>query len=93
MGGSVTSCHLHRDVQPLIVGALQSLSMLQDRLPSFPTPVAMAVMEEELRMPVLEVYSELSEAPVAAASLGQASSALARQVTTRNADLVCQKGG
>ena len=50
---------------------LEALSELQDRLPSFPSSIAMAVIEEELGRPVGEVYSELSPEPVAAASLGQ----------------------
>lgn len=50
---------------------MQSLSVLQDRLPCFPTPVAMAVIEEELGRPISELFSELSPEPVAAASLGQ----------------------
>lgn len=50
---------------------LEALSELQDRLPSFPNEIAWSVMEEELGQPVSEVYEQLSEAPVAAASLGQ----------------------
>lgn len=50
---------------------LDALAELQDRLPSFPTPIAMTVIEEELGRPVSEVYSQLSPEPVAAASLGQ----------------------
>lgn len=50
---------------------LDALAQLQDRLPSFPTPVAHALIEEELGRPVDEVYSYLSPEPVAAASLGQ----------------------
>jgi ABC1 atypical kinase-like domain len=50
---------------------LESLAMLQDRLQSFPTPIALAVIEEELGCPIEEVFSELSPEPVAAASLGQ----------------------
>jgi predicted unusual protein kinase regulating ubiquinone biosynthesis (AarF/ABC1/UbiB family) len=50
---------------------LEALSQLQDRLPSFPTPVAHALIEEELGRPLGEVFSELSPRPVAAASLGQ----------------------
>lgn len=50
---------------------LEALSELQDRLPSFPNEIAWAVMEEELGRPVAEVYEQLSEQPVAAASLGQ----------------------
>lgn len=50
---------------------LDALAQLQDRLPSFPTPVAHALIEEELGRPVDEIYSYLSPEPVAAASLGQ----------------------
>jgi hypothetical protein len=50
---------------------LDSLSELQDRLPSFPNEIAWAVIEEELGRPVHEVYEALSQQPVAAASLGQ----------------------
>lgn len=50
---------------------LDGLASLQDRLDSFPTPVAMAVIEEELGRPVDEIYSFVSKEPVAAASLGQ----------------------
>ncbi|WIA09229.1 hypothetical protein OEZ85_008638 [Tetradesmus obliquus] len=50
---------------------LETLSELQDRLPSFPNEIAWAVVEEELGVPVATVYEQLSEQPVAAASLGQ----------------------
>ncbi|EFJ48862.1 hypothetical protein VOLCADRAFT_117484, partial [Volvox carteri f. nagariensis] len=50
---------------------LEALSELQDRLPSFPNEIAFAVIEEELGQPVTELFAELSELPVAAASLGQ----------------------
>lgn len=50
---------------------LDCLASLQDRLDPFPTPVAMAVIEEELGCRVDEMYSSISEEPVAAASLGQ----------------------
>lgn len=57
---------------------MQTLSSLQDRLPSFPTPIAMSVLEEELKRPPGEIFSELSAEPVAAASLGQVSHTLNR---------------
>lgn len=50
---------------------LDVLASLQDQLDPFPTPVAMAVIEEELGCPVEEMYSYISDEPVAAASLGQ----------------------
>ena len=49
----------------------QTLAELQDRLQSFPSPIAMQLIEEELGQPVAAVYTELSPEPVAAASLGQ----------------------
>ncbi|KAK9835785.1 hypothetical protein WJX74_007919 [Apatococcus lobatus] len=50
---------------------LEALSELQDRLPSFPTTTAMALLEAELGQPVGSLYSEITPEPVAAASLGQ----------------------
>jgi ubiquinone biosynthesis protein len=58
--------------RPDIVGeelALQ-LKYLQDQLPPFPTAVAKAMVAEELRLPVDEVFYSFSE-PVAAASIAQ----------------------
>ncbi|MES2435847.1 MAG: 2-polyprenylphenol 6-hydroxylase [Pseudomonadota bacterium] len=58
--------------RPDIVGeelALQ-LKYLQDQLPPFSTDVAKAMVAEELRLPVDEVFSSFSE-PVAAASIAQ----------------------
>jgi ubiquinone biosynthesis protein len=58
--------------RPDIVGeelALQ-LKYLQDKLPPFPTDVAKAMVAEELRLPVDDVFSSFSE-PVAAASIAQ----------------------
>jgi ubiquinone biosynthesis protein len=46
------------------------LKYLQDQLPPFPTDVAKAMVAEELRFPVDEVFSSFSE-PVAAASIAQ----------------------
>lgn len=50
---------------------LDELTKLQDKLPPFPTKQAFAIIERELGKPVLEVYREISDEPVAAASLGQ----------------------
>ncbi|WP_426034713.1 2-polyprenylphenol 6-hydroxylase [Cypionkella sp. TWP1-2-1b2] len=58
--------------RPDIVGeelALQ-LKYLQDQLPPFSTAVAKAMVAEELRRPVEEIFSSFSE-PVAAASIAQ----------------------
>lgn len=50
---------------------LQVLSELQDRLAPFPTGEAMAVIEQELGVPLGQVFTRLSVDPVAAASFGQ----------------------
>ncbi|KAG6554988.1 hypothetical protein Mapa_003573 [Marchantia paleacea] len=47
------------------------LSELQDRLAPFPTGEAMTVIEQELGVPLGQVFSRLSVDPVAAASFGQ----------------------
>ena len=50
---------------------LQELEKLQDKLPPFSTELALQMIEEELGRPVSEVFSSISDFPVAAASLGQ----------------------
>ncbi len=50
---------------------LEELTKLQDQLPSFPTPLAMAIIEQDLGETPAEIYSYISPEPVAAASLGQ----------------------
>ncbi|MFM8294681.1 MAG: ABC1 kinase family protein [Microcystaceae cyanobacterium] len=50
---------------------LEELTTLQDQLPSFPNEVAYQFIEEELGAEATEIYAELSEKPIAAASLGQ----------------------
>ncbi|MGK7939928.1 MAG: ABC1 kinase family protein [Crocosphaera sp.] len=50
---------------------LDELTTLQDQLPSFPNEVAYQFIEEELGQSPQSIYAELSEKPIAAASLGQ----------------------
>lgn len=50
---------------------LEELQKLQDRVPPFPNEDAKVLIFEGLGRTAEEVYSELSEFPVAAASLGQ----------------------
>ncbi len=47
------------------------LSMLQDRLPAFPTAEARAIVEAELEAPLDELFSTFEDKPVAAASIAQ----------------------
>lgn len=58
--------------RPDVVGEelAEQLKYLQDKLPPFSTEVAKAMIAEELRLPVDEVFSSFSE-PVAAASIAQ----------------------
>ncbi|HIK25547.1 MAG TPA: AarF/ABC1/UbiB kinase family protein [Thermosynechococcus sp. M46_R2017_013] len=50
---------------------LEELTKLQDQLPPFPNEVAFQFIEEELGAPPAELFAELSDHPIAAASLGQ----------------------
>jgi predicted unusual protein kinase regulating ubiquinone biosynthesis (AarF/ABC1/UbiB family) len=50
---------------------LDELVKLQDQLPPFPNEIAFAIVETELDRPISEIYRQISESPVAAASLGQ----------------------
>lgn len=47
------------------------LADLQDKLPSFPTDAARAIIEEEFGRPVDSLYASFDDAPVAAASIAQ----------------------
>jgi aarF domain-containing kinase len=51
--------------------AMNELQKLCDKVPSFDSKVAMAQIDAELGRPWQEVYSELTDEPIAAASLGQ----------------------
>ncbi|URR34772.1 AarF/ABC1/UbiB kinase family protein [Thermosynechococcus sp. HN-54] len=50
---------------------LEELTKLQDQLPPFPNEVAFQFIEEELGAPPSELFAEISDRPIAAASLGQ----------------------
>ena len=50
---------------------LDELSRLQDQIPPFPNELAFQFIEEELGQPPHQIYAELSDNPIAAASLGQ----------------------
>ena len=50
---------------------LETLSDLQDRLPSFPNEIAEGVLVDELGGGMGTLFAEISEDPMAAASLGQ----------------------
>ncbi|KAF3321686.1 aarF domain-containing protein kinase [Carex littledalei] len=50
---------------------MNELCILQDDVPSFPSKVAFAIIEEELGQPLEQVFSRISSQTIAAASLGQ----------------------
>ncbi|MEM6637775.1 MAG: 2-polyprenylphenol 6-hydroxylase [Pseudomonadota bacterium] len=66
--------------RPDLVGdaLARQLTVLQDKLPPFPTAQAQAVVERELGRPASEIFSRLSE-PVAAASIAQVHRATLRE--------------
>ncbi|GMJ07778.1 hypothetical protein like AT5G24970 [Hibiscus trionum] len=49
----------------------QELAKLQDQIPPFPTRIAIKSIETELGIPVSEIFADISQEPIAAASLGQ----------------------
>jgi predicted unusual protein kinase regulating ubiquinone biosynthesis (AarF/ABC1/UbiB family) len=50
---------------------VEALAQLQDRVPNFPTSLAIEIIERELGQSLGAVYSEFETKPIAAASLGQ----------------------
>ncbi|HVF91274.1 MAG TPA: AarF/ABC1/UbiB kinase family protein [Blastocatellia bacterium] len=50
---------------------VDELSFLQDRVPAFSNPLAMATIESELSLPLAEIFAHIDEQPLASASLGQ----------------------
>jgi len=50
---------------------MEELSRLQDKIPTFDSELARSIIEAELGRPIDEVFSELSQEPIAAASLAQ----------------------
>jgi len=75
--------------RPDIVRAdyMEELCKLQDDVPAFPSDQAFQIIEENLGRPLDEIFSEISPAPVASASLGQVYKARLRE----NGDLVAVK--
>ena len=50
---------------------IKELEKLQDRIPSFPSPIAKKIVEAELKRPIEEVFASFEDEPLAAASLSQ----------------------
>ncbi|PIN13923.1 putative unusual protein kinase [Handroanthus impetiginosus] len=57
------------DILPTVY--CQELGKLQDQIPPFPTDVAIKSIESQLGMPISDIFADISEEPIAAASLGQ----------------------
>ncbi|KAF5201421.1 Abc-1 domain-containing protein, partial [Thalictrum thalictroides] len=47
------------------------LAKLQDKIPPYPTDIAMKSIESQLGVPVSQIFADISPEPIAAASLGQ----------------------
>jgi ubiquinone biosynthesis protein len=58
-----------RDLMPLDIA--DELALLQDRVPPFPSAVAVASIERALRKPLSEVFVSFEQEPVASASIAQ----------------------
>ena len=58
---------------------MNELCVLQDDVPPFPDAVAFQIIESQLGRPLGELFSSISERPVAAASLGQVYKAVLRE--------------
>lgn len=58
---------------------MNELCVLQDDVPQFPDEQAFATIENQLGRPIGEVFSSISDTPVAAASLGQVYKAVLRE--------------
>ncbi|XP_027355845.1 uncharacterized protein LOC113865469 isoform X2 [Abrus precatorius] len=57
------------DILPTVY--CQELAKLQDQIPPFPTDVAIRSIENQLGVSIDEIFSDITPAPIAAASLGQ----------------------
>ncbi|KAK4601594.1 hypothetical protein RGQ29_010954 [Quercus rubra] len=68
---SVWSSLEHSNLDLIPPSYLDELSLLQDRISPFSTEVAFNTIEQELGLPIDEIFSEISPEPIAAASLGQ----------------------
>jgi len=50
---------------------MEELALLQDRIAPFSTELALEIIEQELGVPMEQLFTEISPQPIAAASLGQ----------------------
>ncbi|MCM2674274.1 AarF/UbiB family protein [Shouchella plakortidis] len=50
---------------------INELSRLQDHVPPFPFKEVKSIIEEDLRAPLLDIFKQFEEEPIAAASIGQ----------------------
>jgi ubiquinone biosynthesis protein len=65
-----------RDLLPLDIA--DELAKLQDRVPPFPSDVAVATIERALRKPISEIFVSFEREPVASASIAQVHFAVLR---------------
>jgi ubiquinone biosynthesis protein len=65
-----------RDLMPIDIA--DELAKLQDRVPPFPSALAVATIERALRRPLSEVFASFEQVPVASASIAQVHFAVLR---------------
>ncbi|BCJ85173.1 ABC1 kinase family protein [Effusibacillus dendaii] len=61
---------------------IQELAKLQDKVPTFPFEEVRQIMEEELGTTLEEIFAQIDESPLAAASIGQVHRAVLRSGQT-----------
>lgn len=74
-----------RDLLPLDVA--DELAKLQDRVPPFPSEVAVATIERAFRKPLADVFASFEQVPVASASIAQVHFAVLRDRNGRDRDV------
>jgi ubiquinone biosynthesis protein len=74
-----------RDLLPLDIA--DELAKLQDRVPPFPSGLAVATIERALRKPLAEIFESFEREPVASASIAQVHFAVVRDRSGRLRDV------
>ncbi len=74
-----------RDLMPVDIA--DELAKLQDRVPPFPSELAIATIERALRRPLKDIFVSFEQVPVASASIAQVHFAVIRDRTGRERDV------
>ena len=74
-----------RDLMPVDIA--DELAKLQDRVPPFPSELAIATIERALRRPLKDIFVSFEQVPVASASIAQVHFAVIRDRSGRERDV------